>query len=149
MKLLDFINSNQDRNISIFCDLDGVLAEYDIGNFDYDTIRPLVSNIEKIKKLKEKDNINVYILSICKTNKVVEEKINWVRRYMPFLEKKNIVLLSKEEIKNLESDEIKLNYLNENAKDDINIVIDDDIRIIKRLKENKNLIIYHVSSLID
>ena len=68
---------------------------------------------------------------------------------MPFLNKENLVLLSKEEIIGIDSDEIKFNYLNENAVADINIVIDDDIRIIKKLKENKNLKIYHVSSLID
>ena len=43
MKLLEFIKENSDKKISIFCDLDGVLAEYDIGNFDYSTIRPLKS----------------------------------------------------------------------------------------------------------
>ena len=68
---------------------------------------------------------------------------------MPFLNNENIVLISKEKEKGIESDELKSNYLIENAKSDINIVIDDDIRIIKKLKENNNLKIFHVSSLID
>ena len=31
--------------------MDGVIAEYDIGNFDYDSIRPLKSTIKKIEDL--------------------------------------------------------------------------------------------------
>ena len=149
MKLFDYIEENNSSNISIYCDLDGVLAEYDIGNFDYETIRPINTTINNIQKLYSKNNVNIYILSICKNNKVVDDKIIWLKKYMPFLNNENIVLISKEKEKGIESDELKSNYLIENAKSDINIVIDDDIRIIKKLKENNNLKIFHVSSLID
>ncbi|MBO6145621.1 MAG: hypothetical protein J6O62_02295 [Bacilli bacterium] len=149
MKLFDYVEENNSSNISIYCDLDGVLAEYDIGNFDYETIRPINTTINNIQKLYSKNNVNIYILSICKNNKVVDDKIIWLKKYMPFLNNENIVLISKEKEKGIESDELKSNYLIENAKSDINIVIDDDIRIIKKLKENNNLKIFHVSSLID
>ena len=149
MKLFDYVEENNSKDISIYCDLDGVLAEYDIGNFDYETIRPINTTINNIHNLYNKDNVKIYILSICKTNKVVEEKKIWINKYIPFLKEENIVLISKEEYKDIESDELKENYLIKNANSDITIVIDDDIRIIKRLKENKNLKIFHVSSLID
>jgi hypothetical protein len=153
MKLFDTINKYNKESISIYCDMDGVLAEYDIGNFDYTTIRPLNSNIKKINDLFKKDNIKVYILSICKTNKIIEDKKIWFKKYMPFINEENMILISKEDekYKDLKSKEIKSNYLKENIKNnDISIVIDDDNDIIKYVrKNNDNVIIFHVSSLID
>ena len=32
MKILDYINNNKDKYINLFCDMDGVLSEYDINN---------------------------------------------------------------------------------------------------------------------
>lgn len=150
MKILDFINNNKDKKINIYCDLDGVLAEYDIGNFDYSTIRPIETSINFIKDISKNKNININILSICKNNNIVLDKINWLNKYMPFLNKNNIILLSKEEYKNISSEELKYNYiLNNKNKYDLNIVIDDDIRIIKYIRENMDDInIFHVSSII-
>ena len=150
MKLFNLIN-NTNKNVDIYCDMDGVLAEYDIGNFDYNTIRPIMTTINNIKKLSNKDNINIYILSICKTNSVVNDKINWINKYIPFIKKENLILLSKEEITNKESKDIKLDYLRNNIiLNNLNIVIDDDINIIKKIKNNlKEVKIFHVSSFID
>ena len=99
MKFYDCIEKNKDKNISIYCDMDGVLAEYDIGNFDYESIRPLTSTIKKIEDLYKEDNISIYILSICKTNNIVYDKITWFKKHMPFLKQENIILLSKEDNK--------------------------------------------------
>ena len=41
MKFNDFLLKNKDEIIDIYFDMDGVFAEYDIGNFDYSTIRPI------------------------------------------------------------------------------------------------------------
>ena len=153
MKLLDFIEENSDKKISIFCDLDGVLAEYDIGNFDYDTIRPLYSNIKRIDDLIKKDNISVKVLTVCKTNKIVEEKKAWIKKHMSFFDIDNVVFLSKEkeEYKGIESFELKSNYLKNNIdKDSVNILVDDDNSIIKYIrKNNDDIIVFQVSSWID
>lgn len=132
--------------------MDGVLAEYDIGNFDYESIRPLTSTIKKIEDLYKEDNISIYILSICKTNNIVYDKITWFKKHMPFLKQENIILLSKEDNKyqGISSKEIKSNYLKENAKNDVNIVIDDDNSVIKYIiKNNEDLIVFQDSSLVD
>ena len=148
MKILDYINNNKDKYINLFCDMDGVLSEYDINNFDYKTIRPINTSIEFIKNISTYNNINLYILSICKTNKIVEDKITWFNKYMPFLKKENIILLSKEKYNNISSSELKYNYI-ENHKSDINILIDDDIRILKYIMNNaKDIKVFHVSSII-
>lgn len=38
MKFYETIDRYIDKNIDIYVDMDGVIAEFDIGNFDYDTI---------------------------------------------------------------------------------------------------------------
>ena len=147
MKFYDCIEKNKDKNISIYCDMDGVLAEYDIDNFDYENRRPITSTIKKIKDLYKEDNISIYILSICKTNNIVYDKITWFKKHMPFLKQENIILLSKEDNKyqGISSKEIKSNYLKEHAKNDVNIVIDDDNSVIKYIiKNNEDLIVFHI-----
>ena len=149
MKILDFINENKDKIIDIYFDMDGVLAEYDIGNFDYESIRPINTSIMFVKSLLDYKNINIYILSICKTDNVIKQKIDWFKKYMDFFNEDNILLLSKEN-KDVSSEEYKSNYLKENTnKDHLNIVIDDDIRIIKAIKKNnEDINVFHVSSII-
>ena len=152
MKFYDCIEKNKDKNISIYCDMDGVLAEYDIGNFDYESIRPLKSTIKKIEDLYKEDNISIYILSICKNDNIVSDKITWFKKNMPFLKQENIILLSKEynKYQDISSKEIKSNYLKEHAKNDVNIVIDDDNSVIKYIrKNNEDLIVFQDSSLVD
>ncbi|MBP3635780.1 MAG: hypothetical protein J6J17_04955 [Bacilli bacterium] len=153
MKFYETIKKYENENITIYCDMDGVLAEYDIGNFDYKTIRPLMSNITKIENLMKQDNISVKILSICKTNDIINDKKVWFKKYMPFLKEEDMILISKELTKysDYSSKEIKSNYLKENIKDkEINILIDDDNSIIKYIiKNNKDIIVFQVSSLID
>lgn len=148
MKFKEFINNN--KNIDIYFDMDGVFAEYDIGNFDYNTIRPIKSVIKLMKELID-DNINVKILSICKNNKIVEEKYEWLEKHLPFFNKKNAIFLSKEEIPNVESNELKSNYLKNNIdKSHTNILVDDDILVIKKIvKENQDVKVFHVSSIIE
>lgn len=148
MKFKEYLKNN--KNIDIYFDMDGVFAEYDIGNFDYNTIRPIKSVIKLMKELID-DNINVKILSICKNNKIVEEKYNWLKKHLPFFNKKNAIFLSKEEIPNVESNELKSNYLKNNIdKSHTNILVDDDILVIKKIvKENQDVKVFHVSSIIE
>ena len=150
MKFYDYINKFDNEKIDIYFDMDGVFAEYDIGNFDYSTIRPIKSVINIMKNLQEK-GINVNILSICKNNKIVDEKYSWINKYLSFFKKDNAYFLSKEEYKDLESNELKSNFLKDKTnKEHINILVDDDSVIIKKVtKDNKDIKVFHVSSLID
>lgn len=152
MKFYETIDKYIDQTIDIYVDMDGVIAEYDIGNFDYNTIRPLQSNIKRIRNLIDK-GINVKILTVCKNNKIVEEKIEWIKKYMPFIDIDNVIFISKEkkEYIGLSSKELKSNYLKNNIrKGIINIVVDDDNEIVKYLiKNNNDIIVFQVSSWID
>lgn len=153
MKFYDTIEKYNDKNITLYVDMDGVIAEYDIGNFDYNTIRPLKSNIKRIKELIKKDNINVKILTVCKTNKIVAEKKDWIKKYMSFFDIDDVIFLSKEkeEYKGIDSMELKSNYLKTNINDNnINILVDDDNSIIKYIrKNNPKTIVFQISSWIE
>ena len=145
MKFKEYLIENKEKNIDIYFDMDGVFAEYDIGNFDYSSIRPIKSVIKLMEKLS-KEKINVKVLSICKNNKIVNEKYGWINKYASFLKKDNINFISKEENPGFESSELKSNFLRKN----INILIDDDIVIIKKvIKENEEVKVFHVSSIIE
>jgi hypothetical protein len=152
MKFYETIKKYENKIIDLYVDMDGVIAEYDIGNFNYDMIRPLQSNINRIKALSD-NNINVKILTICKNNKIIDEKIKWIQKHMPFFDLNKIIFLSKENDKyrDLTSKEIKSNFLKSDINNNhVNIIIDDDNEIVKYMvKNNENVIVFQVSSWID
>lgn len=150
MKFNDYLFENRDKIIDIYFDMDGVFAEYDPGNFDYSTIRPIKTVINIMNNLLN-DGMNVRVLSICKTNKIVEEKYDWINKYAPFLNRENLIFLSKEEHEGIESKDLKSNYLRDNSnKDHVTILVDDDITIIKKIRnDNEDVKVFHISSIIE
>ncbi|MBR2713056.1 MAG: hypothetical protein IKE73_05040 [Bacilli bacterium] len=150
MKFYKYLEDNKDKIIDIYFDMDGVFVEYDIGNFDYSTIRPVNYVINIMKKLID-DGYNLKVLSVCRNNKIVEEKKEYMDKYVPFINSKDRILLSKERYDGFESNELKSNYLKENTnKEHVSILIDDDSAIIKKVvKENDDVKVFHVSSIID
>ena len=148
MKFYDYIESNKDKVIDIYFDMDGVLAEYDVGNFDYSTIRPIETVINAMKELYIK--YNVKILSVCITNKIVEDKYIWLDKYMPFFDPDDAIFLSKEEREGIDSKDLKSDYLKKKKKSNhVTIMVDDDSSVIKTIrKNNEDVKIFHVSSLI-
>lgn len=146
----DYIENNKDKIIDVYFDMDGVFAEYQVGNFDYSTIRPIKSTIKVMNDLIN-EGINVKVLSICKTNKIREDKYVWIDKYASFLDRDNLIFLSKEDNPEYKSEELKSNYLKDNVnKDHITILIDDDSRIIwKVVDNNPDVKVFHVSSIIE
>lgn len=148
MKFDKFLFENKDNIVDIYFDMDGVFAEYDIGNFDYSTIRPIKSVINIMNNLR-KDGMNVKVLSVCKNNRIVDEKYKWIEKFVPFLKEEDLIFLSKEENVGIESCDLKSNYLKNINKNHINILIDDDSTVIKKVvKENEDVKVFHISSII-
>lgn len=144
-------NLSKERKLLIFVDMDGVIASYDIGKpYDFDKKRPLITNINTLKKLNCLENCELYILSICKKDYQIKEKNNWLDLNAPFFKKENRIIISKENNNITESGILKANYLNNiNTKNQI-ILIDDDNKVLKIVKENvKNIILFQDSELID
>ena len=144
-------NLSKERKLLIFVDMDGVIASYDIGKpYDFDKKRPLITNINTLKRLNSLENCELYILSICKKDYQIKEKNDWLDLNAPFFKKENRIINSKENNNITESGILKANYLNNlNTKDQI-ILIDDDNKVLKIVKENvKNITLFQDSELID
>lgn len=144
-------NLSKERKLLIFVDMDGVIASYDIGKpYDFDKKRPLITNINTLKRLNSLENCELYILSICKKNYQIKEKNDWLDLNAPFFKKESRIIISKENSSITESGILKANYLNNlNTKNQI-ILVDDDNKVLKIVKENvKNIILFQDSELID
>lgn len=144
-------NLSKGRKLLIFVDMDGVIASYDIGKpYDFDKKRPLITNINTLKRLNSLENCELYILSICKKDYQIKEKNDWLDLNASFFKKENRIIISKENNNITESGILKANYLNNlNTKDQI-ILIDDDNKVLKIVKENvKNITLFQDSELID
>ena len=144
-------NLSKERKLLIFVDMDGVIASYDIGKpYDFDKKRPLITNINTLKRLNSLENCELYILSICKKDYQIKEKNDWLDLNAPFFKKERRIIISKENSSITESGILKANYLNNlNTKNQI-ILVDDDNKVLKIVKEKvKNIILFQDSELID
>ena len=152
MYIMDYLRKFENKRIKLFVDMDGVIAHYDFGKpFGYMDKRPLTTSIEKLKEISNYDNIEMYILSVSKTDLGLEEKNIWLDKDAPFFKKENRVILSKETYPNVSTMELKSNYLKEiNRDNSIIILIDDDPRILKEVnKNNEDIYLLKDSALID
>ncbi len=148
-----FINLIKERfkneKLDIYVDMDGVIADYEVGKFDFLNRRPLMNNIKIFKELNFYENITLNILSICREDHQIADKNKWLDKYAPFFKNRNII--SKESHPNKSSKELKYEFLkNIPQKDKKIIFVDDDNGIIKYIHSNlDNIIIFQASSLID
>ena len=88
MYFMDVIRKLKDNKIKIFVDMDGVIADYDVGNPSrYDIKRPLISNITKLEKVAKIERVELFILSVSRKNVGIEEKNIWLDKNAPFFKK--------------------------------------------------------------
>ena len=152
MYLEFFLKQFKNNKIKLFVDMDGVIADYDFGNpSGYDQKRPLLSSISKLKEISQYDNIELYILSVCRMSEGINQKNNWLDQYAPFFKKENRVIIDREGNEFQHSKELKANYIKSLKNDgSIIIVIDDDIRVLKEISANsKDVILLKDTALVD
>ena len=144
MLIFDVLEQYKNKKIKIYVDMDGCIADYDVGvPMDFDKKRPLKSNLSKLEQISKFENIELYILSVTRMNKGIEEKNIWLDQFAPFFKKKNRNILSKEndEFKK-DSATLKYEFIKNIERDDSQIIIiDDDPAILKKIKDNLNDII--------
>lgn len=92
-------------------------------------------------------------MSACHFENQKQDKIEWLKINVPFLKKENIHIISYEKIKFDEKNKysLKTQYLENLFKNNQYIVfhIDDDVRVIKSMKNSSDINVVHISSLIE
>lgn len=137
MYIKEYLKQFDNKKIKLFVDMDGVIVDYDFGKaFDYLDKRPLTTSIDKLEEISSFPNIEMYILSVSKTDIGLKEKNDWLDKYASFFKKENRIILSKETYPNISSKELKSNYLKNLKRDSIIILIDDDPIILKEVNNN-------------
>lgn len=151
MNFYNLINElDKEIKYDLYIDMDGVVASYRVGfPCNFDKKRPLITNINNIKRVCEFSNITPHILSICKKDSQIEEKNVWLDKYMSFIAKENRHILSKETYQNMTSSELKVEFLKKCENRNI-IMLDDDNTILKDLSKNiDGIILFQDSELVD
>lgn len=133
------------KKIKLFVDMDGVIADYVVGEAkNYDKKRPLRTVIEQLKEISNYDNIELYILSISRMDIGVKEKNVWLDINAPFFKKENRIIISRESNNMEKSYKLKCDYIRSlpREQDCAIVVIDDDCDIVHKLKEqNEDIIV--------
>lgn len=155
------IIENNSNKVSIFVDMDGVVADYRFGEGEniknnkpglYLNKRPIYTTINNLQRINDEIDCEMFILSSCLYKEQAEEKSLWLAKYMPFIKKENKIFILSE---NFESrKKLKIDKIRE--KLDLNecelaILIDDthDILFLALSELKEKVIPFHVISLID
>ena len=115
----EYLKSFKDKNIIVYIDMDGVVADYDVLYFNEDQFkediylhkRPVKTVINILKDVSDLKNVSLRILSCAKKNNQVEGKYTWLSKNMSFIKKENINVIARESKDYMRSFEIKSEFL--------------------------------------
>ena len=152
----------KNKNVAMFIDMDGTINEYTVYldatieklmEENYTDIEPVKVVIENLKEISKIPNIDLYILTLSRTNRISEGKEIWLKKYVEFIPKENLIILTKEngDYNSENRNEIKPMKMQEKIdKYDHVILLDDDHKILKQttimLKEKVDA--FHVTSVL-
>lgn len=84
----------------IYCDMDGVVADFNnepnaVARFKTEknfffNLKPIEINVKAVKELARYNE--VYILTASPNPRADKDKIKWLKKYMPFIAKENIII---------------------------------------------------------
>lgn len=150
------------KKVALFIDMDGTIAEYRVYRKGFITTKtkglflnaqPLNVVIDNIKKLQDIENLDLYILTLSKSNIIKEEKYIWLEKYLPFIKKENIIILVRENDEyNLDNrNYVKVNEMKKRLdKYDYVMLLDDEHKILRTTQKEigKDGEVFHISSAI-
>ena len=120
------------------------------GILEFDKKRPLYTNIKKLEEVSKLDNIELRILSACRTESQIDEKNEWLDKYAPFFTKDKRHILARENYNFIESSEMKAMYLEQLNDEEQVIVLDDDNVVLRTIhKKLEHIICIQDSEMID
>lgn len=152
----------ENNKVAMFIDMDGTIVEYPVYQdaditinsknlfINQEPVKVIIKELNEINKIK---NIDLYILTLAKSNIIVEEKKKWLKKNISFIEENNWIIVNKEqgEYNKENRDYIKGNKIKEKIKEyDYAILLDDDHKILKQtqLELGKKCKVFHISSAI-
>jgi len=153
---------NKNEKVAMFIDMDGTIVEYKVyqdGIINNDSkgmflngepLNVVINNLERISHI---ENIDLYILSLSKSNIIVDEKKQWLRKYANFIDEKNWIIINKEagEYCKENRDYIKSIKIQERLENySCVILLDDDHKILKQTQADlrEKGYVFHLSSAI-
>ena len=149
----------KDKKVDIYVDMDGVVADYELLNFEkvktspdaYLNKRPITTVINILKDLSKLDNITIYILSIAKQENQINGKLVWLSKNMDFIPLSNINIIPRDTNEWKKACILKKEFLKGNHnKKNISLMIDDSHDVLRELQDlDINIIPVHISSVID
>ena len=137
----------ENKKVAMFIDMDGTINEYEVYSEsnvakqmedNYSKVEPVMPIIEVLKEINNIKNLDLYILSLSKTNKISDEKDIWLNKYIDFVPKENRIVLTKENggYSSDNRDIIKALKMQEKLDEyDRVILLDDDHKILKKVGE--------------
>ena len=162
MKFYNRVNEicKKHKKIALFVDMDGTIVEYNVYPEGFVTnetkevflnANPLDVVINNLKSISEIENLDIYILSLSRSNIIVEEKKQWLEKFVPFIKKENYIILNKEngEYNSENREFIKSAKMREKLdKYDYVMLLDDEHKILKRTQKElgENGEVFHISS---
>lgn len=153
MYIKEFLNNYNNKKIKLYVDMDGVIADYNVGMpGEYDKKRPLYSSIKKLEEISKMQNVEMHILSVTRMTKGFDEKNYWLDKYAPFFKKENRGIISREANGFEKTFNLKSNYVKniEREENCVIIIIDDDPAILKEIeKNNEDVILLKDTALVD
>ena len=152
MYLKEYLNKFKDQKIKLYVDMDGVIADYDVGKAcEYDKKRPLTTSIKKLEEISKMDNVEIHIMSITRMDEGFEEKNNWLDKHAPFFKKENRIIISRESNNFKTSIELKTEFFKNLERDEsVIILIDDHPMILHEIeKTSKDVVLLKDTVLVD
>lgn len=152
----------KNKRVAMFVDMDGTINEYEVYSEKtlseqmedrYMDTAPVQPIIDALKEINDIPNIDLYILSLSRTNNLTEKKKLWLEKYIDFIPKTNWVILTKEngEYNKENRDFIKSLKMKEKLNEyDHFIFLDDDHKILKGASETfkEKINVLHISSVL-
>lgn len=153
------------EKVCMFVDMDGTIVEYTVFESEaeflknieiFETARPLMTVIDKLKQLTAIPNLTLYILTLAKNKAIVEKKKVWLNKYAPFFDKDKIIILDKESGGYTHFNKIfvktsKISQVMEDTGCDFAMFLDDNQRLLREAKRQllDKIQTFHISTTID
>jgi len=164
-KIKKHAETNSDKKIAMFVDMDGVIAKLDVdknremagnacGWFLNKT--PLKSVINLLEEISNIPNIDLYILSACVFKNQAVDKSKWLEKHAPFFKKENQIFVIKEVVKYTVETKPKIKSMNivdtmRDKGDDLSIYFEDELPMLKKAYDllGEKVMTVHISEFID